>query len=69
MEDGQSWVLPVVREAEKILAADETLTKEYLSPFGLPELTDRGTRILLGDDNSAILEGRVRNIYLCLEFV
>lgn len=63
-EDGKSWVLPVVQEAEQILAADETLTKEYLPPFGLRELTDWGTRILLGDDSPAILERRVRNTYM-----
>lgn len=58
-ENGQSWVLPVVREAEKILADDDTSDKSYLSTFGNAEFCKLVTEMLLGVDNPAILENRV----------
>jgi aspartate aminotransferase len=53
--------MPVVRTAEKALAADETLDKEYLPVLGLESFTTTATKLLLGADSPAIKENRVRN--------
>jgi len=57
-DKGQPWVLPVVREAEKVLAADETLNKEYLPILGLDAFSSAATSMLLGADSPALLENR-----------
>jgi len=57
-EKGQPWVLPVVREAEKVLAADETLNKEYLPVLGLEAFSNAAISMLLGCDSSALIENR-----------
>jgi aspartate aminotransferase len=64
--EGQTWVMPVVRTAEKALAADETLDKEYLPVLGLESFTTTATKLLLGADSPAIKENRVRNESFCL---
>ncbi|KYB27212.1 aspartate aminotransferase, cytoplasmic isoform X1 [Tribolium castaneum] len=56
--EGQPWVLPVVREAEKILAADEKLNKEYLPVLGLDTFSSAATQMLLGADSPALKENR-----------
>lgn len=53
------WVLPVVRKVERILAADESITKEYGPPFGYTNFTDPATKLLLGENSPALLEDRV----------
>lgn len=58
-ENGSSWVLPVVREAETILALDETGDKNYLSTFGNKDFCKLATEMLLGANSPAILENRV----------
>ena len=40
--------LRVPFQAESMLAADETLNKEYLSMGGLQSFTDAATRLVLG---------------------
>lgn len=57
-EKGQPWVLPVVREAEKTLAADETLNKEYLPILGLEAFSSAATAMLLGSDSPALIENK-----------
>jgi len=57
-EAGKPWVLPVVRKAESILAADETLNKEYLNMGGLQSFTDAATRLVLGENSRLISEDR-----------
>ncbi|PAV64955.1 hypothetical protein WR25_10563 isoform E [Diploscapter pachys] len=57
-EEGKPWVLPVVREAERQIAADETLNHEYLPVLGLDAFCKAATGLLLGNDNKAIQEGR-----------
>lgn len=57
-ETGKPWVLPVVKKAESMLAADDTLNKEYLSMGGLQSFTDAAMRLVLGDDNAVIQENR-----------
>lgn len=55
-------MLPVVRAAEKALADDETLNKEYLPVLGLDAFSTAATKMLLGEDSPAILENRVSNL-------
>lgn len=58
-EDSKPWVLPVVRQAEQRLAADDSLTKEYLPVLGLESFTSAATSMLLGgNDSPAVVEGR-----------
>nr|BBA45747.1 glutamate oxaloacetate transaminase, cytoplasmic [Pachyrhynchus infernalis] len=57
-DEGKPWVLPVVRAAEKALANDETLNKEYLPVLGLDSFSSLSTNMLLGDDSPAIVEKR-----------
>lgn len=52
-------MLPVVRTAEKELANDDALNKEYLPVLGLEAFSSAATRMLLGDDSPAIVENRV----------
>lgn len=54
------YVLPVVEIAEKILAKDDTLSKDYSPTLGDESLRDTAVKILLGADNPAIKEKRVR---------
>jgi Aspartate/tyrosine/aromatic aminotransferase len=59
-EECKPWVLPVVRQAEKELAADDSLNHEYLPVLGLESFSSAATRMLLGGDASPPLrEGRV----------
>lgn len=52
-------MLPVVRAAEKVMANDETLNKEYLPVLGLESFSTAATTMLLGEDSLAIREHRV----------
>ncbi|XP_065186288.1 aspartate aminotransferase, cytoplasmic-like [Sycon ciliatum] len=58
-DEGNPWVLPVVRSVETALAADETLNHEYLSIDGLKSYSDAASRLLLGSGSKAVLESRV----------
>lgn len=58
------WVLPVVRQAEKVLAADETLNKEYLPVLGFEKFSAAATKILLGSDSQPLRENRVSILIL-----
>lgn len=51
--------MPVVRAAEKALANDDTLNKEYLPVLGLGSFAKLATEMLLGKDSSALAENRV----------
>lgn len=57
-EVGQPWVLPVVRLAEKNLAADETLNKEYFPMLGLDKFCCHSVKMLLGEKSEAYLQQR-----------
>lgn len=57
-DEGKPWVLPVVRTAEKALANDETLNKEYLPVLGLDSFTSASTKMLLGSNSPALAENR-----------
>ncbi|KAM8858492.1 aspartate aminotransferase, cytoplasmic [Spinachia spinachia] len=58
-DEGQPWVLPVVKKVEKILVQDESLNHEYLPILGLPDFRSSASKIALGEDSPAILENRV----------
>lgn len=51
--------MPVVREAEKRLAADDTLNHEYLPVLGFEPFCNAARDLVLGSDSPAIKEGRV----------
>ncbi|XP_034040682.1 aspartate aminotransferase, cytoplasmic [Thalassophryne amazonica] len=58
-DEGQPWVLPVVKKAEKIIARDDSLNHDYLPILGLPEFRALASKLALGDDSPAIQESRV----------
>uniref|UniRef100_A0A3P8YV32 Aspartate aminotransferase n=1 Tax=Esox lucius TaxID=8010 RepID=A0A3P8YV32_ESOLU len=58
-DEGQPWVLPVVKKVEKIIVADDSLNHEYLPILGLPEFRSSASKIALGEDSPAIQENRV----------
>lgn len=58
-DEGKPWVLPVVRETEKCIAADDTLNHEYLGQLGLESFSKAASKMLLGEDSSAIKENKV----------
>lgn len=57
-DEGKPWVLPVVRKAEQALAADSTLNKEYLPVLGLEQFSSAATRMLLGENSTALKQNR-----------
>lgn len=60
--EGKPWPLPVVKAAEKLIVADESLNKEYLPSTGLPEFVTASIKLLLGDDHKAITENRTTGV-------
>lgn len=61
-DTGKPWVLPSVREAEKLIQEDPSYNHEYLGIAGLPTLTQGAARVLLGEDSPALREGRVVSV-------
>lgn len=61
-EEAKPWVLPVVRKVEKEMAEDDSLNHEYLGQLGLEDFSKAAVRMLLGDDNVAIKDGRAVGI-------
>lgn len=61
-DEGQPWVLPVVRKVERLLVEDTSLNHEYLPILGLPEFRSNASKIALGDDSPAIQEKRVGGV-------
>ncbi|XP_019864942.1 aspartate aminotransferase, cytoplasmic [Aethina tumida] len=57
-DEGKPWVLPVVRIAEKALAENPALNKEYLPVLGFEPFTKLATEMLLGKDSKPLQEGR-----------
>lgn len=58
-DEGEPWVLPVVRSVEKQMAADMTLNHESLPEAGQFDFRLAGIRLLLGKDNVAVIQNRV----------
>lgn len=61
-EEGQPWVLPVVRTIEAQMAGDSMLDHEYLPILGLKAFRDAATRLLLGADSPAIAKNRAGSV-------
>jgi len=61
-DQGKPWPLPVVREAERQIAEDKTLDKEYLPSTGLPAFVKASTELLLGIDHPAFKDDRVDGV-------
>nr|CAB3250406.1 aspartate aminotransferase, cytoplasmic-like [Phallusia mammillata] len=61
-DEGQPWVLPVVKSVEAHMAKDPLLNHEYLPILGAQDFCDAATKICLGEDSSAIVENRVSGI-------
>ncbi|SCU90146.1 LANO_0D07756g1_1 [Lachancea nothofagi CBS 11611] len=61
-DNGKPWVLPSVREAEKVIQKDPSYNHEYLGIGGLTSLTQGAAKVLLGDDNKALKEKRVVSV-------
>lgn len=61
-DEGKPWVLPVVRQVEKLMADDMTLNKEYLPVLGYEPLAASATRMLLGPDSPSLKEGRATGV-------
>ncbi len=56
---GNPWILPVVKKAEYAIVSDASLDHEYLSIDGLKSFTEASIRLMLGDESPAIKESRV----------
>ncbi len=61
-EEGQPWVLPVVRTVEAQMATDPTLNHEYLPLEGMKAFTEASTTLLLGEGSRAITQNRVTEL-------
>uniref|UniRef100_A0A915J3T1 Aspartate aminotransferase n=1 Tax=Romanomermis culicivorax TaxID=13658 RepID=A0A915J3T1_ROMCU len=61
-DQGKPWVLPAVREAERSLAADNSLNHEYFPILGFEAFSQAATLLLLGEDHGAIKENRAFGI-------
>jgi aspartate aminotransferase len=60
-EDGNPWVLPSVREAERrLIQKDEK--KEYAPISGQPKFVDLALRFAYGDDCAALKDGRFAGV-------
>ena len=59
-EEGQPWVLPVVKTVETQMSSDVMLNHEYLPIDGLKSFTESATRLVLGSDGPAVTQNRVR---------
>uniref|UniRef100_T1DNU1 Aspartate aminotransferase n=1 Tax=Crotalus horridus TaxID=35024 RepID=T1DNU1_CROHD len=60
--EGQPWVLPVVRKVEMMIAKNIDLNHEYLPILGLSDFRANSSRIALGEDSPAIKESRVGGV-------
>ncbi|VDN51627.1 unnamed protein product [Dracunculus medinensis] len=61
-EDGEPWVLPVVREAEKKLAEDLKINHEYLPVLGNETFCNAAVELVLGADSPAIKASKVAGV-------
>lgn len=57
-DDGQPWVLPVVRKTEIEIASDDKGNHEYLPVTGLESFTKAAVELVLGANSIAIKEQR-----------
>ena len=58
-DDGQPFVFPVIRQAEKAIANNHSLNKEYLPIDGLQDFNKGARGVLFGWDHADVTSGRV----------
>ncbi|KAL5601377.1 uncharacterized protein BROUX77_005626 [Berkeleyomyces rouxiae] len=61
-ENAKPWVLPVVKKAEAILAADPELNHEYAPILGVPAFTSKAAELIIGASSAALAEKRVSSV-------
>lgn len=61
-ENGDPWVLPVVRSIEAQMVNDPGLNHEYLPISGLPAFCRVATELCLGSDSTAVTENRAGGV-------
>lgn len=61
-DDGQPYILPVVKKTEAKLISSPRMNHEYVNHSGEPGFTKACVELLLGKDSPAILEGRAQGI-------
>lgn len=61
-EDGEPYVLPVVRRKEQELAHDRAANHEYVPQDGIPAFFTRSAEVIFGKDSPALAEGRVTSV-------
>ena len=57
-EDGNSYILPVVREVEAEMLSEAGHSHEYLPALGRPEVNQAAVSLLLGSEAEAVTSGR-----------
>ncbi|PKI83856.1 aspartate transaminase [Malassezia vespertilionis] len=58
-EEGNPWILPVVRKAEQEIVSDPSMNHEYLPIAGYAPFLQASARLLFGKDAKIINEGRL----------
>ena len=61
-DEGQPWVLPVVKSVEAQMAIDPLLNHEYLPILGLSDFCEAATELCLGKDSPALVENRAGGV-------
>ncbi|KAI8924070.1 pyridoxal phosphate-dependent transferase [Entophlyctis helioformis] len=56
--NGNPWILPVVKKAERKIVDDQSLDHEYLAIDGIKSFTDASARLILGANSPVIKEKR-----------
>ena len=62
-EQGQSYILPVVREVEAEMLSEAGHSHEYLPALGRPEVNQAAVSLLLGSEAEAVTSGRARGLW------
>ncbi|CAG9855621.1 unnamed protein product [Phyllotreta striolata] len=57
-DEGEPYVLPVVKHAERVYHKDESLNLEYLTPLGMESFTNAAVTLLLGNTSPAIIKNK-----------
>lgn len=61
-ENGKPWILPSVKQAEKLIHEDPNYNHEYLPIQGYQQFLDAASKVILGENSAAIKEGRVVSV-------
>mmetsp|Transcript_7345 Transcript_7345/g.22394 ORF Transcript_7345/g.22394 Transcript_7345/m.22394 type:complete len:418 (+) Transcript_7345:61-1314(+) len=58
-DEGKPYILPVVKDVERLLLEEPDTNHEYLGIDGLKDFKDATAKLILGEDCAALREGRV----------